>query len=372
MKKVLFIFGTRPEAVKMAPLVKMLAQKSQDFEIRICSTGQHKEMLQQIMLFFDIKADYDLELMKPNQTLFDITADSLRGIEKVLSGWDPDWIIVQGDTTTAFTGALAGFYKKIKVAHLEAGLRSYDRYSPFPEEINRSLISHLAELHLAPTAQAAKNLSNEGIQKNVHVVTNTVIDALLLGLKIIKQRGESEYSEYFNYLNFNKKIVLITAHRRESFGDPFEQICSSIRQLAEKFPDIQFIYPVHLNPNVQEPVKRILSGINNIRLIPPLDYQYLIWLMSKSYLILTDSGGIQEEAPALGKPVLVLRDVTERQEGVDAGTAKLVGTNAELIISEASKLITDQDYYQSMSNAVNPYGTGHASELIANLLRDSD
>lgn len=369
MKKILMIFGTRPEAIKMAPLYKELQDYKKDFKTVIALTGQHKEMLYQVLDFFKIKPDYDLELMKPNQTLFDITSDALRGLEKILNKENPDLIIVQGDTTTVLAGALAGFYKKIKVAHLEAGLRSGDKLSPFPEEINRILTSHIADYHWAPTKKAKENLLKEGVNpKNINIVKNTVIDALFLAVKLLKTEGDKKYLNFFKGIDFKKKIVLVTAHRRESFGEPFENICNSIKDLAVKNPNVEYVYPVHLNPNVREVVFRILSNIPNIHLLDPLDYPYLVWIMNKSYMVLTDSGGIQEEAPSLGKPVLVLRDVTERQEGVDAGTAILVGTNRKKIISHAQRLLDDPKYYAKIAKATNPYGDGKASQRIVKLL----
>lgn len=371
MQTLLFIFGTRPEAVKMAPLIKEFQKYPDEFNVRIAVTGQHREMLDQVLKFFNIVPDYDLNLMKPNQTLFDVTADALRGMEKILDEVQPNLIIVQGDTTTVFTGALAGFYKKIPIAHLEAGLRSGDKYSPFPEEINRILTGHIADYHWAPTEQAKKNLLSEGIkEEKIHVVQNTVIDALLLALELLKKEGDTKYLEFFKDIDFNKKIVLVTAHRRESFGEPFENICNAVKELSIKYPDVEFVYPVHLNPNVREIVYRILSDIPNVHLIEPLDYPYMVWIMNKAYIVLTDSGGVQEEAPSLGKPVLVLRDVTERQEGVDAGTAKLVGTDKELIISEASKLIDTKEEYEKMAKAINPYGDGKTSEKIVKILQN--
>jgi len=362
----LFIFGTRPEAIKLAPLIKEF-QQHEDFETKVCVTAQHREMLDQVLNFFGIKPDYDLNLMKPNQTLFDMTANALKSLEKVLDIAKPDIIFVQGDTTTAFVGALASFYKKIPVAHVEAGLRSFNKYSPFPEEINRVLVGHLADYHFAPTEKAKENLFNENIKKNVYVVGNTVIDALFLGLDIIKKQGEERFYKFFNFIDFSKKILLVTGHRRESFGKPFENICYALKELVRKHKDIEIVYPVHLNPNVREPVNRILKGEKRIHLIKPLDYPYLIWLMNKSYLILTDSGGIQEEAPSLGKPVLVMRDVTERIEGIQAGTAKLVGTNPQKIIEETSKLLENPYLYNTMAKAVNPYGDGKSSARILSI-----
>jgi UDP-N-acetylglucosamine 2-epimerase (non-hydrolysing) len=367
--KILFIFGTRPEAIKLAPVIKEF-QKSREFNTRICVTAQHREMLDQVLSFFNIKPDYDLNIMKPNQSLFDITANILKSLKPVLEKEKPDMIFVQGDTTTAFVGALAGFYKKIKVAHVEAGLRSHNKYSPFPEEINRVLVGHLADYHFAPTQRAKENLYKENIKKNVYVVGNTVIDALYLGLEIIKEQGEEKYYRYFDFIDFTKKIILVTGHRRESFGKPFENICYALKEIADNYEDVEIVYPVHLNPNVREPVNRILKGIKNIHLIEPLEYPYLIWLMSKVYLILTDSGGIQEEAPSLGKPVLVIREVTERIEGIEAGTAKLVGTNKNRIVKEVSKLLEDVDEYNKIAKAINPYGDGKASLRILNILRN--
>lgn len=372
MKTLLFIFGTRPEAIKMAPLIKECQKYPEEFNVKIAVTGQHREMLDQVLEFFTITPDYDLHLMRPNQTLFDITADALRGIERILEEVKPNLIIVQGDTTTVFTGALAGFYKKIPVAHLEAGLRSGDKYSPFPEEITRILTGHLADFHWCPTEKARQNLLAEGIkEEKTHVVQNTVIDALFLALDLIKDdEGDSKYEDYFKEIDFKKKVVLVTAHRRESFGKPFENICNAVKKLSTKYPKVEFVYPVHLNPNVREVVYRILDNIPNVHLIEPLDYPYMVWIMNKSYIVLTDSGGVQEEAPSLGKPVLVLRDVTERQEGVYAGTAKLVGTEKELIVTEASKLLDNQVEYSKMAKAVNPYGDGKASQRIVTLLRE--
>ncbi len=371
MIKALFVFGTRPEAIKMAPLVREFKKRTSEFETLVCLTGQHREMLKQVIDFFGIPEDFNLNLMKPNQTLFDITADGLKGLEKVIKECRPDVIFVQGDTTTAFIGALAGYYEKIKVVHIEAGLRSGNKYSPFPEEGNRILAGHIADFHFAPTDRAVSSLDKEGISKNVWQVGNTVIDALLLGLDLIRRQGEEKYFDYFKNLDFDKRIVLITGHRRESFGEPFENLCNAIKDVAEKYPDAQFVYPVHLNPNVREVVGRILSDKKNIFLIDPLDYPYLIWLMSKSYLVLTDSGGIQEEAPSLGKPVLVMRDVTERQEGVDAGTARLVGTNRKVIVDAVCELFDNRESYAKMANAVNPYGEGTTSKKVADIISTS-
>jgi len=365
--KILFIFGTRPEAIKMAPLIYEL-KNNNVFHVKVCVTAQHREMLDQVLNFFKIKPDYDLNIMKPNQSLFTITSDILKSLEPVLEREKPDIIFVQGDTTTAFVGALAGFYKKIKVAHIEAGLRSHNKYSPFPEEINRVLVGHIADYHFAPTERAKENLYKENIKENVFVVGNTVIDALFLGLDIIKKEGEEKYYKYFDFIDFSKRIILVTGHRRESFGKPFENICYALNEIANEYKDVEIVYPVHLNPNVREPVNKILKGIKNIYLIEPLEYPYLIWLMNKAYLVLTDSGGIQEEAPSLGKPVLVMREVTERIEGIEAGTAKLVGTDKEKILNEAKTLIENKEEYNKIAKAVNPYGDGNSSIRIKNIL----
>jgi UDP-N-acetylglucosamine 2-epimerase (non-hydrolysing) len=367
MKTILFIFGTRPEAIKMAPLIKELQKFPELFDVKVCLTGQHRQMLDQINNFFGITGDYDLNLMLPNQTLFDITVRCLAGLKNIFDIITPDLIFVQGDTTSVLSGALAGFYKQIPVAHLEAGLRSGNKYSPYPEEMNRIITGHLADYHFSPTNSAVENLNKEGITQNIYMVGNTVIDALYLGLDIIKKTPEI-YGRFFDFLDFNKRTILITGHRRESFGDGFENICKAIVCIAHEYKDVQFVYPMHMNPNVREPVNRILKGAHNIFLIEPLDYPYLIWLMEKSYFVLTDSGGIQEEAPALSKPVLVMRDITERQEGIDAGTSRLVGARFDAIVFSMRELLDNQGAYHKMANAVNPYGDGTASKQIAKIL----
>ncbi len=369
MKKIMFIYGTRPEAIKMAPLVKEFQKYPEDFKVVVCLTGQHRQMLDQINVFFGIKGDYDLNLMKPNQTLFDIVSGCLLGLKDILVNEKPDLVFVQGDTSTVLAGALASYFCKVPVAHLEAGLRSGDKYSPFPEEGNRILTGHIADWHFAPTDRAVENLKAEGVTKNVCKVGNTVIDALHLGLDLIKKSDEQIYKDFFNFLDFSKKIILVTGHRRESFGDGFEHICKAIAHIADNHSDVQLVYPMHFNPHVREPVMKYLSGKPNVHLIEPLDYPYLIWLMEKCFFVLTDSGGIQEEAPALGKPVLVMRDVTERQEGVEAGTAKLVGTNYDAIVSNVELLLGNADEYAKMANAVNPYGDGTTSKQIVEILR---
>jgi UDP-N-acetylglucosamine 2-epimerase (non-hydrolysing) len=360
------VFGTRPEAIKFAPLIKQLQQHLL-FELTVCITSQHKEMLQQVLSFFQIRADVDLDVMQPNQDLSTLTSVILTRLGPVIAEKKPHLIIVQGDTTTALAGALAGYYQKIPVAHIEAGLRSSNIYSPFPEEINRKLIGSIAALHFAPTVQAGDNLRAENITQNVYITGNTVVDALFMGLNII-QESLLDFSTLFPFCKTGRQMILITGHRRESFGDGFENICEAIHYLAGRFPDVQFVYPVHLNPHVQEPVYRLLGPIANVHLIPPVSYEQMIWLLQQSYLVLTDSGGVQEEAPSLGKPVLVMRDVTERGEGIIAGTAMLIGTSSEMIIEHTVQLLENNECYERMSKSVNPYGNGSASEQIINLL----
>jgi len=371
IQKILAIFGTRPEAIKLAPVIRAL-QADNSFTVKVCVTAQHREMLDQVLSFFGIIPDHDLNLMKPGQTLVDITADALRGLDRVIELEQPDIVMVQGDTTSAFIGALAGFYRKVKIAHIEAGLRSGDRYSPFPEEMNRVLASHLAEYHFAPTERAAQNLLREGITNNVWVVGNPVIDALHLGLALIDREDEEHYQKQYQYIDPSNRVLLVTGHRRESFGGPFEQICTALREIADTWQDVEIVYPVHLNPNVREPVNRILEGHDRIHLIEPLPYPHLLWLMRRAYLVITDSGGIQEEAPSLGKPVLVMRDVTERTEGIEAGTARLVGTTRTVIVAAARELLDDHEIYVRMAHSVNPYGDGKSSERIVRILRGTN
>ncbi|WP_460919445.1 non-hydrolyzing UDP-N-acetylglucosamine 2-epimerase [Pontibacter brevis] len=369
--KILFVFGTRPEAIKMVPLIKEMAGDA-DFEVKVCVTGQHRKMLDQVLNFFNVKPDYDLELMKVNQSLMDITVDVLKGVDAIIKeDFNPDYVVVQGDTTTAMAGALAAFYTKANVIHLEAGLRSFEKYSPYPEEVNRKLVGKLADLHFAPTQKAVENLIAEGVMpSSIWNVGNTVIDALLLGLDMINQQKTTVYEDYFSFLDRTKKIILVTGHRRENFGEPFEKICLALKTIVENNADVEIVYPVHLNPNVRVPVDRILKNTERIHLIEPLDYSHLIWLLNISYLVITDSGGIQEEAPALGKPVLVMREVTERMEGVDAGTARLVGTNVEKIVSECQNLLTNTTEYEKMAKSVNPYGDGTTSTQILKVLKE--
>ena len=358
--KILSVFGTRPEAIKMAPVLTEL-NKYPEITSIVCVTAQHREMLDQVLELFEIKPDYDLSIMQPNQSLAEITARALTKLDEVLIKENPDWVLVQGDTTTAMVGALAAFYHQIKVGHVEAGLRSFDKYQPFPEEINRKIATSISDLHFAPTEVSKQNLLCEGVNESIIEVTgNTVIDALL-------QVAEKPYdwnSSPLSGIPRNKKIVLVTAHRRENHGEPLHNICAALRSLAEQFSDVQIVYPVHLNPNVQKIVRATLGDIANVTLLEPLEYLPLVHLMKQSYFVITDSGGIQEEAPGLGKPVLVLREVTERPEGVTAGTVKLVGTDAAMILREATNLLMNVAAYQEMSQAVNPYGDGKASTRI--------
>lgn len=370
MKTVLFVFGTRPEAIKMAPLIGEFRKFPDLFSVRVCVTAQHRDMLDQVLSFFGIRPDHDLNLMRPSQTLTEITSRVLSGIEKILNESPADLVLVQGDTTTAFAGALAAYYARVRIGHVEAGLRSHDKYSPFPEEINRSLIGRLADDHFAPTPTAARNLESEGVRKGVHVVGNTVIDALLLGREKIRENGNGEFEKKYRFLDSVRRLILVTGHRRESFGEPFENICGALRDIAGQKPDVQIVYPVHLNPNVREPVNRILKGLPNVHLIEPVPYPDLIWLLDRSLLVLTDSGGIQEEAPSLGKPVLVMRDVTERTEGIEAGTARLVGTGRERIVSDTLLLLDNASEYEAMAKAVNPYGDGQTSRKIVDVYKN--
>ncbi|WP_088330309.1 UDP-N-acetylglucosamine 2-epimerase (non-hydrolyzing) [Lacimicrobium sp. SS2-24] len=369
-KKILLVFGTRPEAIKMAPLVLEL-KKIPEFDVQVCVTAQHRQMLDQVLQLFDLKPDYDLDLMQPGQDLYDITSRALLGLKTVLSEAKPDLVLVHGDTTTTFAASLAAFYQRIAVGHVEAGLRTGDIYSPWPEECNRKLTGALTALHFAPTQGSADNLLAENVPKNqVHVTGNTVIDALLQVVeRIDEDKSLSEdFARQFSFLDDKKKLILVTGHRRESFGGGFERICQALKTLSDR-GDVQVCYPVHLNPNVKEPVERILSDAKNVHLIAPQDYLPFVYLMSRSYLILTDSGGIQEEAPSLGKPVLVMRDTTERPEAVQAGTVKLVGTDTQLIVEEAARLLDNEEAYSAMSVAHNPYGDGKACARIADIIK---
>lgn len=382
MKKIVIVFGTRPEAIKMAPVTKA-AQANGHFNVKVCVTAQHRQMLDQVLGLFDICPDYDLNIMRKGQDLFDVTCNVLRGVKKVLQAERPDIVLVQGDTTTAMTTSLAAFYQQLPVGHVEAGLRTHNKLAPFPEEINRKLTGVIADLHFAPTEIARDNLLREGVDPTrVHVTGNTVIDALLIAANKIRSRALSEkivsdlicrFPSLKDILqapqNSNRRMILVTGHRRENFGKGFENICSALLQLATEQPHVDFIYPVHLNPNVRGPVLRLLKHCPSIHLIEPLDYLPFVYLMTRSTFIITDSGGIQEEAPSLGKPVLVMRETTERPEAVTAGTAKLVGTDPKQIVGEASRLLNNRDAFEKMAKTANPYGDGRAAERVIAILQ---
>lgn len=383
MKRIMLVFGTRPEAIKMAPLVKEFQKNTKDFQTIVCVTGQHREMLDQVLSIFEIKPDYDLNIMKQGQDLYDVTARVLTGMRDVLKEANPDIVLVHGDTTTSTAAALAAFYQQIPVGHVEAGLRTHNIYSPWPEEMNRQLTGRIATYHFAPTPLSKQNLLMENVAEDRITVTgNTVIDALYMVVDKIKQdkeldamleRSLRDAGYDVARLKDGKALVLITGHRRENFGDGFISMCRAIKALTEKYPEVDFVYPMHLNPNVRRPIHEVfgedLSGLKNMFFIEPLEYLSFVYLMEKSTLVLTDSGGIQEEAPGLGKPVLVMRDTTERPEALEAGTVKLVGTDYDRIVSEVSALLDDSAYYDRMSKAVNPYGDGLACKRIVDVLR---
>ena len=368
MKKNLIVFGTRPEAIKMAPLVREF-KKNPNFDTKVCVTAQHREMLDQVLEFFDIIPDFDLNLMKPNQNLYTLTADIITELKPVLEDYQPDFVYVHGDTSTTMATSIAAFYSGAKVCHVEAGLRTHNKRSPFPEEINRQVTGRIADYHFAPTEQSNANLLAEGISVDDILVTgNTVIDALFDSSQRVESIENSEIDYLKGLVQDDKKLILVTGHRRENHGQGFINICEALKVIAQDNSDAQIIYPVHLNPNVQKPVYAILNDVPNIHLIDPLAYPAFVWLMNKSYLIITDSGGVQEEAPSLGKPVLVMRDTTERPEAVDAGTVILVGTDKIKIIKEAQSLLNDQDRYQTMSALHNPYGDGKACQRIVKFI----
>lgn len=371
MFNILLVFGTRPEAIKMAPLVHKLKHNPY-FHTQVCVTAQHREMLDAVLEIFDIQPDFDLNIMKKGQNLADITTQMIQELDKIYQSFKPDLVLVHGDTSTTFSASLAAFYNKIKIGHIEAGLRTGNIYSPWPEEANRKLTGVLTDFHFAPTKEAQENLLKEGYSKDkIFVTGNTVIDALFLAKDKIENSNslDSEYQKKFSFLNLDKKIILITGHRRENLDGGLENICKAVKKIADLHPDIQFVYPVHLNPKVQDVVSNVLSKQHNIFLIKPLDYLPFVWLMKHSYLILTDSGGIQEEAPSLGIPVLVTRENTERPEALLAGTIKLVGTDQKKIIDTVSLLIQNSDEYLKMSQAINPYGDGHTSEKISQIIQ---
>jgi UDP-N-acetylglucosamine 2-epimerase (non-hydrolysing) len=366
LKKILVVFGTRPEAIKMAPLIRKFLLLPNQFQIKVCVTAQHREMLDQVLHFFDIKPDYDLNLMKPDQNLHELTSNVINGIKPIVEYFKPDYVFVHGDTTTSMAAALSAFYCNVKVCHIEAGLRTHNLLSPFPEELNRQITGRIANYHFVPTTLSYKNLANENVAENKIIITgNTVIDALMITQEILKNYEDEEITLLESLINFNKKVILVTGHRRENFGDGFINICKALKSIAEN-SDLEIVYPVHLNPNVQKPVNDLLANVNNIHLIKPLGYPAFSWLMGRSYFILTDSGGVQEEAPSLGKPVLVMRNTTERPEAVEAGTVKLVGTDYDKIVKEAHMLLSDSAVYKTMSEAHNPYGDGTACQKIAN------
>lgn len=374
MKKILFVFGTRPEAIKMAPVIHKFRANHKRFKTIVCITAQHREMLDEVLDVFDIVPDYDLNIMKKNQDLFDITNSILQKLKIILKKEKPDVILVQGDTTSAFVSALSGFYLKIPVAHIEAGLRTYNKFSPYPEEINRHLVTILSDIHFVPTKIAKSNLRKEGIPSNkIYLTGNTVVDALYYIINKLRAAGcEERQADYFlkkHKIDLeNYRIILVTGHRRESFGEAFENICRALKDIAQQNPEVVIIYPVHLNPNVQKPVYKILRGIKNVFLIPPLPYLPFVYLMSKAYLILTDSGGIQEEAPSLKKPILVMRETTERPEGIKYGVSKLAGTSREKIVKETQKLLSKPSLYKNMIKRENPYGDGKSAERIVKVI----
>lgn len=368
MTKALIIFGTRPEAIKMAPLVKEFQKYPDLFDTRVCVTAQHREMLDQVLEFFEITPDYDLDLMKPGQNLYDLTASIITNMKPILEDFKPDYVFVHGDTTTTMAGSVASFYSGAKVCHVEAGLRTHNKLSPFPEEINRQISGRVCDYHFAPTTTSKQNLLQENIKEDTILVTgNTVIDALLVSVERVSQEPSLLIIELSKSLG-NKEIILVTGHRRENHGDGFIRICEALKAIAKDNTNRIIVYPVHLNPKVQEPVKRILSDVDNVMLIDPLAYPDFIWMMNRSKIIITDSGGVQEEAPSLGKPVLVMRDTTERPEAVDAGTVILVGTDKDLIVKEALDLLNNKAHFEAMSKLHNPYGDGRASSRIVDFI----
>ncbi len=369
-KSILIVFGTRPEAIKMAPLVKVFQKYPDIFDTKVCVTAQHREMLDQVLDFFEIEPDFDLNLMKPGQNLYTLTADIIVGMKQVLEEFNPDYVFVHGDTSTTMATSIAGFYNQSKVCHIEAGLRTNNKWSPFPEEINRQVTGRIADFHFAPTDTSENNLIQENIPSSQIIVTgNTVIDALLESVKKVNSNPSDLIKELDSTIG-QKDVLLVTGHRRENHGDGFIRICEALKEIATQKLDHLIIYPVHLNPKVQEPVKRILAEVSNIMLIDPLAYQDFIWLMNRSKLIITDSGGVQEEAPSLGKPVLVMRDTTERPEAVEAGTVLLVGTDKNLIVSETLDLLNNQERFTKMSKLHNPYGDGNACERIVEFIKN--
>lgn len=369
MKKNLVVFGTRPEAIKMAPLIKEF-EKQTSFETKVCVTAQHREMLDQVLEFFEITPDYDLNLMKPGQNLYGLTADIITGLKPILEEFKPDYIYVHGDTTTTMASSIAGFYAGAQVVHVEAGLRTHNKQSPFPEEANRQITGRITDIHLAPTEASKENLLKENVDANTIAVTgNTVIDALMYSSEKVKDYDSEEIKALKEQIHTKKRLILVTGHRRENHGDGFIRICEALKEIAEQNPDVQLIYPVHLNPKVKDPVHKILGQVANIDLIAPLSYPSFVWLMNQAYMIITDSGGVQEEAPSLGKPVLVMRDTTERPEAVEAGTVILVGTDKQKIVKETQALLDNQNRYKAMSALHNPYGDGKACKRIVTVIK---
>lgn len=371
--KIMPVIGTRPEAIKIAPVIKELERHPEEFEVVPVMTAQHRQMLDQVLKLFKVTFSYDLDIMENNQTLSGLTARIIEKFDPIVRKEKPDWILVQGDTTTTFASALIGFYHKIRIGHIEAGLRTHNKYRPFPEEINRRLTGVLTDFHFAPTERTKENLIAESIpEENIFVTGNTVIDALFMTLERLKEDKcmLQHLNSQFSFLNSRStKLILVTAHRRENHGEPLESICFALKEIVQANSEVKVIYPVHLNPSVQEPVKRILKDNQRIHLLNPLDYESFVWLMNQSYLVLTDSGGVQEEAPSLGKPVLVLRQITERSEALEAGTVRVVGLDRDKIVQEAQRLLDDQALYEKMSKAANPYGDGKASKRIVEILR---
>lgn len=370
LKKNLIVFGTRPEAIKMAPLVKAF-NKSKQFETKVCVTAQHREMLDQVLKFFEITPDYDLDLMKPGQNLYGLTASIITSLQPVLESFKPDFVYVHGDTSTTMATSIASFYSGARVCHVEAGLRTFNKWAPFPEEINRRITGHVADYHFAPTQTSNDNLRKEGVvEETITITGNTVIDALHESVGRVKTLNSAELDKLKEIISGDKKIILVTGHRRENHGQGFINICQALKEIAEKFNDVEIVYPVHLNPKVQKPVYELLGDMKNIKLIDPLAYPEFVWLMNESHIVITDSGGVQEEAPSLGKPVLVMRDTTERPEAVEAGTVILVGTDKEKIVSETVTLLTSEKKYKTMSKLHNPYGDGNACERIVEFMKN--
>lgn len=369
-KKCLIVFGTRPEAIKMAPIIQALREEVHIIETKVCVTAQHREMLDQVLEFFDIKVDYDLNIMRPDQNLYTLTSNLILQLQEPLEEYKPDYVFVHGDTTTSMAASVASFYSGAKVCHIEAGLRTNNKLSPFPEEVNRQITSRIANYHFAPTVVSREHLLKENIsKKNIVVTGNSVIDALLIARDKLQEYTNTEIEDLKSIVNEKERLILVTGHRRENHGQGFINICQALRRIAEQHPHLTIIYPVHLNPNVLEPVRTLLKDVKNIKLVNPLSYPAFVWLMNKSYFVLTDSGGVQEEAPSLGKPVLVMRDTTERPEAVDAGTVVLVGTDIDKIIHFSNKLLLDDDYYKKMASVQNPYGDGLTSSRVVDFLK---